>query len=137
MANPTGKDVTFQIDDQTSTGVLTDISSHVNQASIQAALTMLEDSALGDDDRTYLSGLHGKTMPVNGFWNSTTEGIYGPLVDARTSRTKSAEYGDGNQYYQGEVLVSNVQVTGAADTVEIFSADHTITGALTRTSVGL
>lgn len=137
MANPTGKDVTFQIDDATSTGVLTDISAHVNQASIQAAMNMLEDSALGDTDRTYLAGLHGKTLPVNGFWNTTTEGIYGPLVDGRTTRTKSVEYGDGNEFYQGEVLVNNVQVTGAVDTVETFSADHTITGALTRTSVGL
>ncbi len=137
MANPTGKDITFQIDDETSTGVLTDITAHVNSASVQAVLTMIEDSALGDADRTYLPGLHGKTIPINGFWNSTTETIYGPLVDARTSRTKTAEYGDGNGFYSGEVLVGNVQVTGTPDTVETFSADHTITGALTRTSVGL
>lgn len=137
MANPTGKDVTFQIDDATSTGVITDISSHVNSASIQAAMTMIEDSALGDADRTYLAGLHGKTIPVNGFWNTTTEAIYGPLLDARTTRTKTAEYGDGNQFYQGEVLVDNVQVTGAPDTAEVFSAGHTFTGAITRTSVGL
>ena len=135
MPNLTGKDVTFQVDNAGAS--ITDISSHLNQASIQAAITMIEDSALGDDDRTYLSGLHGKTLPVNGFWNSTTEAIYGPLLAARTSLTKTVEYGDGNRYFNGESLVNNVQVTGAPDTVQTFSADHTISGALNRTSVKL
>lgn len=135
MPNLTGKDVTFQIDNAGAS--ITDISAHVNQASIQAALNMIEDSALPDGDRTYLAGLHGKTLPVNGFWNSTTEAIYGPLLAARTSLTKTVEYGDGNRYFNGEALINNLQVTGAVDTVQTFSADHTISGALTRTSVKL
>ena len=132
MPNLTGKDVVFKIDDATSTGVLTDISQHVNQASIQSALTMIEDVALGDSDRTVLAGLHGKTIPVNGYWNSTTEGIYGPLLVARTTRTKSIYYGDSNKNYTGEVLLNNIRVSGAIDTVQTFSADHTFIGAVTR-----
>lgn len=135
MANLTGKDVTFQVDNAGAS--ITDISSHVNSVSIQSALTMIEDSALGDEDRTHLAGLHGKTIPLSGYWNSTTEAIYGPLLAARTSLTKTVEYGDGNRYFNGESLVDNVQVTGAPDTVQTFSAGHTITGALNRTSVKL
>ena len=135
MANLTGKNITFQVDNEPN--AITDISQHVNQASLQAIMTMIEDSALGDTDRTYLAGMHGKTIPINGYWNSTTEAIYGPLVSARTSLTKTVEYGDGNMYYNGEALVNNVQVSGSIDTVETFSADHTITGTMNRTSVKL
>lgn len=135
MPNLTGKDVTFQVDN--AGAAITDISQHVNSASVQATLNILEDSALGDTDRTHLAGLHGKTFPISGFWNSTTEAIYGPHLAARTSVTKTVEYGDGNQYYNGEALTGNVQVTGAPDAAQVFSADHTISGALTRTSVKL
>lgn len=135
MPNLTGKDITFQVDN--AGAAITDISQHVNSASVQAVLTMIEDSALGDSDRTFLAGLHGKTMPVSGYWNSTTEAIYGPLLAARTSLTKTVEYGDGNMYYNGESLAGNVQVSGSPDTVQVFSVDHTITGGLNRTSVKL
>src|SRR3990167_2196060 len=137
MANLTGKDVIFIIDNASKSPVA--LTAHVNQASVQAAVSMLEDSALGDTTRTYVPGLAGTTIPINGFWNSTTEAIYGPLLGVRTSITKTTQFGDAttDKYYQGEVFVENVQVSGSVDTLETFSADHRITGAVTRTSVAL
>jgi hypothetical protein len=143
MANLTGKDVSFQIDETTSTGAIADISSHLTSAAITGEQNILEDSALGDDERTYLHGLAGATISVAGFWNTTTEAIYGPLIGNRTSRTKTAEYGTfttnstSGRYHNGEVLVSNIAVTGAVDTIQVFTADHTFSGIVNRTTVQL
>jgi len=133
MANKTGKDVTFQVDNAAAS--LTDISTHCNSASISNALATIEDSALGDDERTYLPGLNGATLSVSGFWNSTTEGIFGPLIGNRTSLTKTVEYGDAVRYYSGESYVTSVEVSGSVDDLEVFSAEFQISGAMTRTSV--
>lgn len=135
MANKTGKDVAFKID--SSTGVLTAITSHLNQASLAAALNTLEDTALGDTDQTFLAGVAGSTVSINGFWNSTTRGIFAPLVGNYTGTTKTFEFYDNIAYLNGECWVGNVQVSGQVNTVLTFSADLTATGALNNTTKAL
>lgn len=142
MANPTGKDVAVKIDGNGT--VLTDITSHLNSASLSAPNSLLEDSALGDEERTYVAGLSGATVSMSGFYNSTVEGLLGPFVGNRTSKAGGtlqyqayAINSTTERVYRGEVLYSNVQVSGAPDSLETFSADATFTGVVTRTSVGL
>jgi len=135
MAHLTFKTATFKID--SSTGVLTDITGDVNSASLAAALNLLEDSSAGDDDRTYVPGLHGKTISFNGWLNTTTEGIFGPLLADRTSITKTVQYHNGIKYYNGEVWPGNVQISGSPDTIQTWSADLTFEGGANRTSVAL
>ena len=137
MANPTGKDNVFGLDN--STGTFTVLTTHVNQASLQSAVSLLEDSAFGDTTRTYVQGLAGITFAVNGFWNSTTEAVYGPLIGVRTSVARTVQFGQSSpaKYYRGEAFVANVQVSGSVDSLETFSADHRVSGAVTRTSVAL
>lgn len=135
MTNRTGKDVSFKIDN--ASGTITTISTSLNSASITGTLTTLEDTALSEGNSTFVSGIAGATKSINGFWNSTTEPIFGPLIGNRTSITKTTEYGDGSMYYNGEVWVTNVQVSGQVNTLETFSADLTFSGAVNRTSVAL
>lgn len=136
MANPTGKDVTVKLDN--AAGSITEITSHLNSASINALQSLLEDSALGDDERTYVTGLAGATAAIGGFYNTTVEAILGPLVGNRTSVSKTFEYRPyAGRFYNGEVFLSNVQISGAPDTLETFSADMTFSGAVNRTTVGL
>jgi len=139
MANKTGKDVTFQMDKPNSTGtlVINDITSHCNSASISNALATIEDSALGDDERTHLPGLNGVTLSVSGFWNSTTEAALGIFIGNRTSVARTVEYGDGTKYYNGEAYFTSVEVSGSVDDLEVFSAECQVTGAMNRTSVKL
>lgn len=132
MANPTGKNVTIQLDN--SSAAITNITAHLNSASISAVQSIIEDTSLGDDEKTYLHGVAGATATISGFYNTTVEGILGPLVGNRTSITKTFEYGPySGRYYNGEVLLSNIQISGSVDTLETFSADMTFTGALNRT----
>lgn len=134
MANKTYKDVTFKIDNAATT--LTDITSFVNQAQLQRAINLLEDTALSDANKSVLTGLAGTTVSINGFVNTTTDGIFGPLINAATSVTKTAQYGAYSaRFYYGEVLLSNIQYSGSVNNLQTFSADMTFDGAVVRTSV--
>lgn len=133
MANKTYRDISLKVD--SATGTLTEINTYINQASIQATLSLMEDTALGDDERSYLPDLAGATVTINGFINSTTDGIFGPLIGQRTTITKTVQYGNGIRYYYGEAFPNNVQVSGAVGSLLSFSADFTFDGGITRTSV--
>jgi len=132
MSNKTGKDVAFKLDGAAKTAVI--LTSHLNSASLSAALNTLEDTALGDDEQTFLAGVAGATVSINGFWNSTTRGIFGPLMGNRTSITKTFEFYDGIAYLNGECWVNNVNVSGQVNTVQVFSADLTVTGSINNTT---
>lgn len=133
MANTTYKNVTFKIDNAAAS--LTDITSFVNQASLQRAINLLEDTALSDANRSVLTGLAGTTVSINGFVNTTTDSIFGPIIATATSVTKTTQYGAySNRFYYGEALISNVQYSGSVDNLQTFSCDLTFDGAVTRTS---
>lgn len=135
MANKTGKDVAFKLDNASNS--LTALTSHLNSASVSAALATLEDTALGDDEQTFLTGVAGATVSISGFWNSTTRAIFAPLMGNRTATTKTFEFYDGVAYLNGEAWVNNIQVSGQVNTVQTFSADLTATGALNNTTKAL
>lgn len=134
MANRNWKGVTVKIDN--ASGVLTEITSSVNQVAIESVLEMLEDSSLADDERSYLPGMAGATAPLNGFVNGTTEPIFGPLIGNYTSITKTLQVYNGLKYYVGEVYLSNVQWSGNANELQTWSLEATYDGPVTRTSVG-
>jgi hypothetical protein len=133
MAHKTYKAATISIDD--STGSLTAITGSVNNASLNAAITLLEDSGLGDATRSFISGIAGGTIPLNGWSNSTTDGIFGPLVETGTSVTKTVSFYNGDSYYTGECLPSGIGMSGSVDSLMTWNADLTFTGAINRTSV--
>jgi hypothetical protein len=82
-------------------------------------------------------------VSLGGFWNSTTEAVFGPHIGNRTSVESTVQYqsypinSTTERVYRGEALITNVQVSGAPDTLETFSADATFSGAVTRTTVAL
>lgn len=146
MANLTYKSSRFRIDqDATSTGALKNVTPYLNQHNLQRALNLLEDTAMSDANKSVLSGLAGTTESINGFWNTTTEAIFGPLIAAATSVTKTFEFrthktnstGNVGRFYNGEVLVSNLQLSGAVDNLQTFSADMAFDGAVNRTTAAL
>lgn len=135
MVDKTYKDMTFKIDN--AAGSITAITSHLNNQSITGTMAVLENSALGDANQSFRPGIAGATVSINGFMNSTTEGIFGPLIGNDTAVTKTVEVYNGIQYYNGEAWVTNVQQSGAQNDLITFSADLTITGAVNRTSKAL
>lgn len=147
MANQTYKAMRFRLDKVNTTGVetLTNITAFVNQASLQRSINLLEDTALSDANRSVLTGLAGTTLSINGFINTTTDGVFGLQIATATSVTKTFEYrlyatnstGTVGRFYNGEVLLSNIQYSGSVDNLQTFSADMTVDGAVNRTSASL
>ena len=136
MANTTSRDQDFKIDNASAT--LTSIKAYLNQIDLDRTLELIEDTAMSDTNRSYLHGLAGTKVSINGMVNTTTDGIFGPLVNAATSVTKTVEWKSyTGRYYNGEVLLTSVKYSGKTNSLQTFSADMTFDGAVNRTSVGL
>jgi len=133
MAHKTSIDMALHIDN--AAGSLTAITGSVSSQSLAAAMSVLEDSAMGDEERTYLPGLAGATLDISGFLNTTTEGIFGPLLGNRTSKTKTVQFtAYALRFYTAEVLPTSINISGSPDGLEVWSASLTFDGAVTRTS---
>jgi hypothetical protein len=135
MANLMSKSLKFKLDN--ATAALTDISAYVNTASLQGVQDALEDTGFGLEERTYGYGLASATIPINGFINSTTEAIVGPLIGNRTSVLKTFQFYDGSKYKFGEALVTAPQISGNVGQLQTFSLSLQLTGAITRTSTSV
>jgi len=136
MANTTFRDQDFKIDNASAS--LTSIKAYLNQVDLDRTLELIEDTAMSDTNRQYLHGLGGTTFQISGMVNSTTDGIFGPLVAAATSVTKTVEWkAYASRFYNGEVLLTNVKYSGSTNNLQTFSASMTVDSAINRTSVAL
>ena len=136
MANTTNRDQDFKIDNASAT--LTSIKAYLNQVDLDRTIDLIEDTAMSDTNRSYLHGLAGTKVSINGMVNTTTDGIFGPLVNEATSVTKTVEWkAYTGRYYNGEVLLTSVKYSGKTNSLQTFSADMTFDGAVNRTSAAL
>ena len=144
MANKIYKDMRVRIDGN-GTSVMVDITPYLSSASIRSTQDLIEDSAMADDEKSFLFGQAGATIPLAGMVNSTTDSIFGPLMGNRTSITSTIEYrvhytdstGIVGRFYNGEVLIGSVEYSGSTNSLQTFSADATFDGAVNRTSAAL
>ena len=137
MANKTYKDMTFRISGS-STSTLSDITAYINQQDLKATLSLIEQTAMGDSKRRYIPGLTGDAVTVNGMVNTTTDGIFGPLISASTSVSKRFEFKAYTaRFYNGQIFCSDVTYSGKTNALETFSASFSVDGACNRTSVAL
>ena len=143
MANKIYKDMRIKVD--TAGGTLTDITSYLSSASIRSIQDTIEDTGMGDEEKSYLFGQAGATIPLSGMVNTTTDAMFGPLVGNRTTVTKTVEYrayltntttGAG-RYYNGEALITSVEYSGSTNSLQTFSADAVFDGVVNRTTVAL
>lgn len=134
MANKTHRDMALHLDNASAT--LTNISVYVNQQALQRAVNLLEDTGMGLEEATFIPGLGGTKIPINGYVNTTTDAIFGPLISDNTSLSKTVAFqAYASRFYKGEVWVGSVEYSGSKDSLETFSAELTFTGTVTRTSI--
>ena len=121
MAHLTSKDQGVRIDN--AAGTLASISGSVNSQAIERAVTILDDTGMGDTGHTTLQGLSQTVrIPLNGFVNATVDAIFGPVADG-TSKTKTVEIKvSSTRYYNGEFWVENYNISGSPDTLQAWSA---------------
>lgn len=143
MGNKIFKDLRIKIDG--AGGTLTDITAYLSSASVRSVQDTIEDTGLSDEEKSYLFGQAGATIPLAGMVNSTTDAIFGPLKGNRTTVTKTIEYrayptnstGNVGRFYNGEVLVTSVEYSGSNNSLETFSAEAVFDGVVTRTTAQL
>jgi hypothetical protein len=136
MANTIFKDMTIKLDN--AAGTLTDITSWLSSASIRSVQDTIEDTGMADEEKSYLFGQAGASVPLAGMVNTTTDGILGPLIGNRTTATKTFQYtAYTGRVYRGEILVTSVEYSGSTNSLQTFSAEGTFDGVMIRTSVAL
>lgn len=124
----------FRIDN--ASGSLTDIKQYVNSVDVEGGPNFLDDTGLGDTRERVLAGLAQATkVTINGSLNSTTEGIFGPLVNGTTvTKTIEIKWTTG-KYHTGEVWPEKVRLGTRVKEKHVFSLDLMAEYGLTRTSV--
>lgn len=135
MAEKLYTDMRFWIDG--ANGTLTEITNSINQASLRGAMEIIEKLGLGETARTKYPSMVSASVPINGFVNSTTDAIFGPLIGNRTSISKTFQYYNGLKYYTGEAYPTEVEFSGSAGDLQAFSASLDVTGPVNRTSVSV
>lgn len=140
MPNRFFKDVAVRMKNTTSnsTGWVT-ITNYVNQHNIKRIIKLIEDTAYGDwSGSRFIPGVAGTTFSVNGWVNSTTDGLFGYFIANNTSVSRSFEFKPySGHYYNGNVFVSDVQYSGSINNMQTFSVNLQFDGTLNRTSVAL
>jgi hypothetical protein len=137
MAVKTHRDIGVKIDN--AAGTLTDISKWCNQGSLARAIDMLDTTGLGATTRNFYPGLGSVEITINGFINSTVDGIFGPLVSVNTSVLKTIQWqAYSTRFYNYEGWVSKYDTSGTRDSLETFSVTLVNgTTVINRTSVSL
>ena len=125
MAHLTWKDMTITIG-------ATAVTGSVNQASLQGVLDLLEDSGMGDDDKTFLPGMHGKSFDLNGWVDSTSEALIGPYIADRQSAVKAVAIDVGPKTFTGSGYFTSPQISGSVNSLQTWSSSFTVSGDLAR-----
>ena len=136
MANTIFKDMTIKVDN--AAGSLTDITAYLSSASIRAVQDTIEDSAMADEEKSYLFGQAGAGAPLAGMVNTTTDAMFGPLIGNRTTATKTFQHAaTTNIVHRGEVGNTAVEYSGSTNSLQTWSFTGTFDGVMTKTSVPL
>lgn len=130
-----GKLTVFKIED--SGAVLRDISNALREVNFPRTADTPETTAFGSVNKSYVVGIPGGSFSCSGMFDLTVigylDGIYGQEA------TSTFEYGPegstaGRRKYTGEVLLSNLNVSGSVSDMVAFTADFVVSGAITVTT---
>lgn len=148
MADPFewGASITVKIDETTSlsTAALVDISDYVNSYAIRTAFETFRVEGMNSDDPERQHGLADASIPLNGWVNSTTEGIFGPHAVTRSTSnvSKTVAIGHGvpknstsDWWFSGEFKLNDVEFSGDPASLQTWSCTLAQSGAITRTSI--
>jgi hypothetical protein len=136
MANLIYKDETIKIDNVA--GTLTDYTAYLTSFAISASQDTIEDSAMGDEEKSFLPGQASATVEIAGILNSTTFTAFGILVGNRTTATKTIQQTlASGLVLRGEYLPTAVGVSGSVNSLQTFSFSGQLDGVMIKTSVAL
>jgi hypothetical protein len=136
MANLIYKDETIKIDN--AAGTLTDITAYLTSVTINGSQDLIDDTTMGDEEKSFLFGQAGGTVSLAGVVNTTTFGIFSALAGNRTTATKTLQHTLGSGLVlRGEYLNTSVEFSGSTNSLQNWSYSGTLDGVAIKTSVAL
>lgn len=132
MAHENSTVIGFAVDN--TVGALVSISGSVNSVSFDGGLELLDDTGMGDTNRTVIAGIgNARNVTVNGFLNSTTRTIFGKLAANATSITKTIELKmAASSFYRGEAWPEAVSLSASPGTINTWSCTFRAQSGLTN-----
>ena len=129
MATATGSSGVVKIEVSSSAVVVGEVRSF----SIETSADTIEDSAMGDSERTYKAGLESSTVSIECYWDgSDTTQLE---MDAR-AEVDFAIYptgtGTGEKYYTGVGIVTSKSINTSFDGMVEASFSIQVSGAVTE-----
>lgn len=124
-----------------STGTATEITSWITSETLSGSQDTIEDSAMADEEKSYLAGMAGATLSLSGIVNSTTNGLFAPYIGNRTSvartyqRAANMTNSTTGLILRGEFLVTSVEYSGSNNSLQTFSLSAIADGVMVKTSV--
>lgn|SRR5512146_1885398 len=133
MAKAHGKKAVLKV--KNAAGELKDISEYLTSAGLPRDVDTAETSGLGTNDKTFVVGLRGATIPF--------EGSFDPAVDAIMAGLLGFEEGTEFQYYpqgtakgqveyKGKALLSSYESNSDLGAAGKISGSFTVNGEVTR-----
>jgi len=136
MANLIYKNETLKLDNAAAS--LVDLTAYITSETLSGAQDLIEDSAMGDEEKSYIAGMAGATLSLSGIVNTTTDAIFGALIGNRTTITKTYQRtATTGLTLRGEFLPTSVEYSGSANSLQTFSYSATLDGVMIKTSVAL
>lgn len=137
MAASHGKEALFKI---TSGGTSRDISSYLDSTGLAREIEQAETSGLGTDDKSFIPGMAGATIPLSGFFDPTTDGYIETIrANAAAGGTAWEFYPAGSASdlvkYSGSAYVAKYDIETGVDGVGKISGELQVTGAITRATL--
>jgi hypothetical protein len=108
MATHTGSEGTVHVG--------TDAIAEIRSFSLEATSEVIEDTSMGDTDRSFKAGLKSFTGSVEVFWDETdTAQIALDVGDEVTLKVYPEGATTGDKYYSGSAIVTGRTVTSSFD----------------------
>lgn len=133
MAKAHGKKGKLKVKD--AGGTLRDISEYLTSAGLPRDVDLAETSGLGQEDKTFVAGLRGATIPFDGSWDPTIDGYISGLLGfepATEWQYFPAGEGTGNVKYSGVALLSSYESGSDIGSAGKITGSLTVSGAVTR-----
>ena len=139
MSTYHGKNCHFVIAD--NGGTERDISGDLQSSNITFDIPTEEDTGFKDADKTFLVGIKGYNMSIDGNWSDTsnvgTDVVFSDLLGASQRFFRFAPGGSatGQRSYTGSVIMTSYNVTTPVGGKVGFSANFIGNGAMTASTM--
>lgn len=125
MAFSHGKDAALEVDS-------TNITSFVNQQSLNKMKNLFETTTFGVDDKTFIDGLREHALSIGGPWDPTLDAAMDAADDGAVVPFKFAPAGSGAIGYNGSAFLENYRVDVPVGSGVTWSASFKPSGSVTR-----